>query len=298
MHRIASSSLGCARSIKILNARSIIPNEIGAHMKYKQNAICLFHSTQTNFFLSQSRTLLEEESKGFLGKIGSKLKTLISGEEKQKQQTVQNEPMTQKQTQTSTQTTTQTAPPIATPKAAPLPTQEKVEAVDQTFSALGSKAQETLTEDENKKLDESFEKGKYDLADYRLQLKQAVRLGGVSGMLKYIPGMGQYKDLIAQAQKSGAKDDINEEIKLIDAMTPEEKANPSILMHRAAKAKLRIATAAGQPVQNLNRLLEKFEKSQKVYLTMYEMKKQGKEIPNNMQDLIAALQKQGGGFKK
>ncbi len=122
-----------------------------------------------------------------------------------------------------------------------------------------------MSPEEQAKLNKSMSSGKFDMDDFKVQLRESAKLGTI-GMVKWLPGMKQYrqprllmrrryKEVIEKAQSAVDKDQINMEIKLIEAMTEEERKDPDILTNKAFAAKTRIAKAAGGTVQDVNRLV-------------------------------------------
>jgi signal recognition particle subunit SRP54 len=97
----------------------------------------------------------------------------------------------------------------------------------------------------------------FDLEDFRQQLKQMQKMGGLSSLLDKLPG-----NLAQAAQGAKLDDRILRRIEgIINSMTPEERANPALLK---ASRKRRIAAGAGVQVQEVNRLLRQFEDMQKM----------------------------------
>ncbi|MXY32546.1 MAG: signal recognition particle protein, partial [Boseongicola sp. SB0664_bin_43] len=96
-----------------------------------------------------------------------------------------------------------------------------------------------------------FQKGQFSMNDLKSQLAQMVEMGGMTGIMGMMPGMGKMK---AQMERAGFDDRvIRRQIALIDSMTKQERANPRILQ---ASRKKRVAAGAGLEVSDLNRLLK------------------------------------------
>ena len=124
----------------------------------------------------------------------------------------------------------------------------------------------TLIEDAHKQVDvaqaQKFAKkvksGKgFDLEDFKSQIGQMRKMGGMQGLLDKLPGE------LARAAQSSQVDErsIGRLEGIINAMTPAERAKPEILK---ASRKRRIAAGAGVSVQEVNRLLAQFEQTQKM----------------------------------
>ncbi|HVH08837.1 MAG TPA: hypothetical protein VM736_03495 [Gemmatimonadales bacterium] len=95
-----------------------------------------------------------------------------------------------------------------------------------------------------------------DLADFLAALRQMQALGPLKQMLGLLPG-------VSRKALAGAPVD-EQRLKHVEAivlsMTPEERADPSIL---SGSRRLRIAKGSGRPVQDVNRLLEQFQQMRK-----------------------------------
>ena len=119
-------------------------------------------------------------------------------------------------------------------------------------------AQKTLDVEEASKFARKVKSGKgFDLDDYKGQIAQMRKMGGLTAMLDKLPAE------LARAAQGTAVDDrrIARVEGIINAMTPAERAKPEILK---ASRKRRIATGAGVSVQEVNQLLNQFEQAQKM----------------------------------
>jgi len=99
----------------------------------------------------------------------------------------------------------------------------------------------------------------FDLADFREQIEQMRAMGGVAALLAKLPA--QFGALAQQTDGAMQEKAIRRIVGIIDSMTPQERAKPEILK---ASRKRRIAAGAGVTVQEVNRLLNQFEQTQKV----------------------------------
>ncbi|HTT10160.1 MAG TPA: signal recognition particle protein [Burkholderiaceae bacterium] len=108
---------------------------------------------------------------------------------------------------------------------------------------------------------------RFDLTDFKEQIAQMRKMGGLGGMLDKLPAQ------FAQAAGSVNEKDADRQIRrvegIINAMTPLERAKPDLIK---ASRKRRIAAGAGVPVQEVNRMLNQFEQMQAM---MKQMKKGG-----------------------
>jgi signal recognition particle subunit SRP54 len=129
------------------------------------------------------------------------------------------------------------------------------------------------------KLAKKLQKGKgFDLADFRDQLQEMTKLGGMAGLLEKMPGMGQMPD---QLKTQAGDREVKRLIAIVNSMTPQERAFPDIIK---GSRKRRIAAGSGTQVQDVNRLLKQFDQMQKM------MKKlKGGNIKNVLRGLKGRL---------
>ncbi|HEY1458507.1 MAG TPA: signal recognition particle protein [Casimicrobiaceae bacterium] len=124
----------------------------------------------------------------------------------------------------------------------------------------------TLIEDAHRQVDveqaqklaRKVKSGKgFDLDDFKAQIGQMRKMGGMQGLLDKLPS-----ELARAAQGSQVDDrQIRRLEGIINSMTPQERAKPELLK---ASRKRRIAAGAGVSVQEVNRLLAQFEQTQKM----------------------------------
>jgi len=99
----------------------------------------------------------------------------------------------------------------------------------------------------------------FDLNDFLSQIQQMKQMGGLSSLMDKMPGQvaAKAKDMdLGRAEKEMVKKQG-----IIHSMTPRERAKPDIIK---ATRKRRIAMGAGLQVQDVNRLLNQFEETQKM----------------------------------
>jgi signal recognition particle subunit SRP54 len=124
--------------------------------------------------------------------------------------------------------------------------------------------QKNVDREEAEKLAKKVKSGKdFDLEDFKQQIVQMKKMGGISALADKLPGnLAQ----LAQQGAPGMDDRMIRRIEgIINAMTPQERAKPELLK---ASRKRRIATGAGVAVQEVNRLLAQFEQTQKMMKMM------------------------------
>jgi len=128
--------------------------------------------------------------------------------------------------------------------------------------SLVEEARRNVDLEEAEKLAKKVKSGKgFDLEDFKSQMLQMRKMGGLSGLMDKLPAqLGQ----LAQNANVDEKV-IGRTIGIIDSMTPGERAKPELIK---ASRKRRIAMGAGVPVQEVNRLLKQFEQMQKMMKMM------------------------------
>ena len=113
---------------------------------------------------------------------------------------------------------------------------------------------------EAEKLAKKVKSGKdFDLEDFKQQVAQMRKMGGLAGLADKLPGnLGQ----LAQQGALGMDDKAIRRLEgIINSMTPGERAKPELIK---ASRKRRIAKGAGVQVMHVNQLLNQFEQSQKM----------------------------------
>ncbi|MCF1183946.1 signal recognition particle protein [Marichromatium gracile] len=149
--------------------------------------------------------------------------------------------------------------------------------------SLVEEVQSKVDQDQAEKLVRKLKKGKdFDLADFKEQLDQMVKMGGMMGLMDKLPGMNQVPDHL----KDKASDkELGKLIAIINSMTPHERRFPALIK---GSRKRRIAAGSGTQVQDVNKLLKQFTQMQKM---MKKMKGGG------MAKMMRAMQgKMPGGF--
>ncbi len=116
--------------------------------------------------------------------------------------------------------------------------------------------------DEAEKLAKKMKSGeKFDLEDFKAQMGQMKKMGGIAGLMDKLP-----TQLTAGAQGMPMDDKIIARTEgIINSMTPAERRKPDLIK---ASRKRRIATGSGVPVQEVNKLLNQFEQIQKMMKMM------------------------------
>ena len=120
--------------------------------------------------------------------------------------------------------------------------------------SLVEKAAQDISEENIKKTEENLKKGNFSMEDYLTQLRQMKKMGGIEGVMSFLPGVSKIK---SQMDQAGVDEKIitqNESIIL--SMTKKERENPKIIDGSRRK---RIANGSGTDVATINKLLKQFK---------------------------------------
>ena len=120
--------------------------------------------------------------------------------------------------------------------------------------SLIEKAQQAITEEDAKKMQQKMKENSFTLNDYLDQFAMMKKMGGAQAMLSMLPGAGKLK-----VNESDIDEKRIEHTKaIILSMTMAERENPSII---DSKRKRRIAAGSGRTVQEVNQLLKQYEQT-------------------------------------
>lgn len=121
--------------------------------------------------------------------------------------------------------------------------------------------QQTVDQQEVVRMAKKMKSGKgFDLEDFRTQILQMKKMGGLNALMDKLPGsanMGQ----LSPGREQMADKSMRRTEAIINSMTPLERSKPELLK---ASRKRRIAAGAGVNVQEVNKLLNQFEQMQKM----------------------------------
>ena len=148
--------------------------------------------------------------------------------------------------------------------------------------SLVEEAHKQIDVEKAQKLADKVRKGKgFDLEDFKEQLQQMNKMGGIASMLDKLPAQLAAQVNPAQLQDTRQLARIEG---IINSMTRAERADPDLIK---ASRKRRIAAGAGVPVQEVNRLLKQFEQMQQ----MMKMMKGGnlQRMLRNMKGMLPGM---------
>ena len=104
----------------------------------------------------------------------------------------------------------------------------------------------------------------FTLQDFVEQLDMISRLGSISKLAKYIPGVKTQK--ITDEQMLKAENEMKRFKIIINSMTPQERLNHKII---DGTSKIRIAQQSGVPISEINTLIQRFEEMQQ-YVKLFK----------------------------
>ena len=126
--------------------------------------------------------------------------------------------------------------------------------------SLVEDAQKTIDVKEAEKLAEKVKSGKnFDLEDFRNQIAQMKKMGGVGALMDKMPA--QFTSAASKVNPEDGDKSLRQIEAIISSMTPLERRKPELIK---ATRKKRIASGSGVQVQDVNRVLNQFEEMQKM----------------------------------
>jgi signal recognition particle subunit SRP54 len=150
--------------------------------------------------------------------------------------------------------------------------------------SLVERAAENVNQQEVEDMAARMKAGKFDFNDLLMQLRQMKKMGGMGSMLGFIPGMGKFKDAIAEA---GVDDSIfRRQEAIILSMTKKERQFPKLLNGSRRK---RIASGAGVTVQEVNQLIKHHQQMEKMMKKMKGMDPKKMMRSGGMENLLRSI---------
>ena len=121
--------------------------------------------------------------------------------------------------------------------------------------------------------------GQFDMNDMLAHLKQIKKMSNFSGLLKMVPGMSGAVNAMKEKIKDGS---VDAQIKILEAMTPAERAEPDKVF---ANAKARIAETAGCTVRDVEHIIKQYTKMRQQMALVQRM--------GGMEAIMEKMKKQG-----
>lgn len=134
-------------------------------------------------------------------------------------------------------------------------------------ATLQEKVEEKVEQSTQARLYNSLKEGSFTLQDFADQMSMISKMGSLQSLMRYLPGMGQFK-IDAQQMENGEKE-MKKFKSIISSMTPRERKEPKSLN---SSRKQRIAQGAGVLASDVNLLLERFEQNQQFVRMFKKMK--------------------------
>ena len=121
--------------------------------------------------------------------------------------------------------------------------------------SLVEKASETIDHQDAENLANKMQKGEFDLNDLLNQIKQMKKMGGISSIMKFIPGLKNMGDITNKPNVN--EDSMKQQEAIILSMTSYERKKPKVIN---GSRKKRIAKGSGTVVSDINKILKQHRK--------------------------------------
>jgi len=160
---------------------------------------------------------------------------------------------------------------------------------------LIEKATESIDEDDAKNMMEKLMSDTFNYNDLLKQFKMIKKMGSISKIMGFLPGMSQMKNAASQVDdKQFEKMSV-----LIHSMTVDERKNPT-LIDSSSRRRERIARGSGMSVSDLNKLRTALDQQKKMMKKMMNMdEKQLEGLSKNPSKMMPVQQfKKGKGKGK
>ena len=130
------------------------------------------------------------------------------------------------------------------------------------LQSLIEHADEKISRDDQQKAEKALRSGTFSLQDFADQVSMMNKLGSLSQLLKYMPGVGSNisSDMIHKGELELVKFKA-----IISSMTLKERLNPTILNYSRLE---RVAKGAGVKNEDVTMLLKRFEEA-KQYVKLF-----------------------------
>ncbi len=132
---------------------------------------------------------------------------------------------------------------------------------------LVENAQDKVKQSEQDSVERAFKSGHITFEDFEKQLSMVSKLGSLSGIMKFLPGMGNLQ--VGQGDVQRGEKEIGQFRAIIQSMTKKERSIPELL---DGSRKKRIAKGAGVDVAIVNLLIQRFEQS-KQFVKLFKKKR-------------------------
>jgi signal recognition particle subunit SRP54 len=149
---------------------------------------------------------------------------------------------------------------------------------------LLEKAQSTMEAEEAEALAKKMQKAKFDLEDFRTQMRRMRKIGSLESIMKLIPGLSGIANKLGDL--SGHEKELNKTEAILNSMSDQERHNPDIIN---GSRRARIARGSGTQVHDVNMLLRQFEQMKKMMQSMMQPGKSMPRIPQGMMNRLGGM---------
>ena len=144
------------------------------------------------------------------------------------------------------------------------------------------KAQEVFDEEQAKEFEKKMEKAEFSYNDFLNMQKQMQMFGSIEGILGMLPIPGLNRDTKETIANEGEKQ-MKRIKSFISSMTPEERANPSLMN---TSRKKRISAGCGIPMHEINQIITQFDQMRQMMKGMSDLKKGKIKLPKNLKGAL------------
>ena len=121
---------------------------------------------------------------------------------------------------------------------------------------LFEEANKLVDEEEQRKMEESLQKGQFSIEDFRSQMIKIAKPGLMMKMMGLLPGMGQMKEVMSQVNQDEQASQVKRMVGIIDSMSAAERKDPSLV---DARRRQRIASGSGTGAKQVSELLKQYD---------------------------------------
>lgn len=137
--------------------------------------------------------------------------------------------------------------------------------------SMVEKAIENFDEADAMSMMQRLAKGIFDYNDLQMQMQTMQKMGGMGGMMNFLPGIRQFKKQIEDANLDETL--FKKMNAVIGSMTKQERKNPQLV--NSASRKKRIAAGSGVSVAEINKITDMHKKMSKMFTELAKVQ-QGK----------------------
>ncbi len=159
--------------------------------------------------------------------------------------------------------------------------------------SLVEMAQREFDQEEQQRLEQRMQEGKFTLDDFRQQMEMIAKPGLMQKMMGMIPGMGAAKEMQDAMSSGEAERDLKRLRGIIDSMTLDERRDPTKTIDQSRRR--RIAAGAGVEPHEVNELVKQFDAMASV---MEQMAGKGVRERMRMAQEMQQNAMSGGGLAK